>query len=57
MTAGRKYTAERVVRKGKLMADKPSKGLAGVIAASTALSDVDGRAGERGVTWTPLGQR
>ena len=27
------------------MADKPSKGLADVIAASTALSDIDGRAG------------
>jgi len=27
------------------MADKPSTGLAGVIAASTAVSDVDGRAG------------
>jgi citrate synthase len=27
------------------MADKPSKGLADVVAASTALSDIDGRAG------------
>src|SRR5207344_2593692 len=27
------------------MADKPSKGLADIIAASTALSDIDGRAG------------
>ena len=27
------------------MADKPSKGLADVIAASTALSDIDGQAG------------
>src|SRR5262252_4777825 len=41
----RKYTAERVVRKEVDMADKPSKGLADVIAASTALSDIDGRAG------------
>ncbi len=45
MTARRKYTAERVVRKEVVMADKPSKGLADVIAASTALSDIDGRAG------------
>jgi citrate synthase len=41
----RKYTAERVMRKEGDMADKPSKGLADVIAASTALSDIDGRAG------------
>jgi 2-methylcitrate synthase len=27
------------------MADKPSRGLADVIAASTAVSDIDGRAG------------
>jgi citrate synthase len=27
------------------MADKPSKGLADVVAASTALSDIDGQAG------------
>jgi citrate synthase len=27
------------------MADKPSKGLADIIAASAALSDIDGRAG------------
>lgn len=27
------------------MADKPSRGLADVIAASTALSDIDGKAG------------
>jgi citrate synthase len=27
------------------MAEKPSKGLADVVAASTALSDIDGRAG------------
>ena len=27
------------------MADKPSRGLAGVLAASTAVSDIDGRAG------------
>jgi citrate synthase len=42
------------------MADKPSKGLADVIAASTALSDIDGRAGllsYRWLTWTPLDRR
>jgi citrate synthase len=33
------------MRKENEMADKPSKGLADVIAASTALSDIDGRAG------------
>jgi len=27
------------------MAEKPAKGLADVVAASTALSDIDGRAG------------
>src|SRR5262249_2398867 len=32
---------------GRDMADKPSRGLADVIAASTALSDIDGRAGLR----------
>src|SRR5260370_28763066 len=40
----RKYTAERAVRE-EYMAEKPSKGLADVVAASTALSDIDGRAG------------
>ena len=73
------------------MADKPARGLADVIAASTAVSDIDGRAGllfyrgydihqlagsatfeeiayllqrghapsagERGLTWIPVGQR
>jgi citrate synthase len=33
------------MRKENKMADKPSKGLADVIAASTAVSDIDGRAG------------
>ena len=33
------------MRKENDMADKPSRGLADVIAASTALSDIDGRAG------------
>jgi hypothetical protein len=33
------------------MADKPSKGLADIIAASTALSDIDGRAG---LLFTPV---
>ena len=41
----RKYTAERVSARKKNMADKPSKGLADVVAASTALSDIDGQAG------------
>jgi citrate synthase len=41
----RKYTAERITRKEDEMVDKPSRGLADVIAASTALSDIDGRAG------------
>jgi citrate synthase len=40
----RKYTAERAVQE-EHMAEKPSKGLADVVAASTALSDIDGRAG------------
>ena len=55
------------------MADKPATGLADVIAASTAVSDIDGRAGllfyrgydipgseyigERGLTRIPAGQR
>jgi citrate synthase len=42
------------------MADKPSKGLAALIAASTALSGIDGRAGQlsyRWLTWTPLDRR
>jgi hypothetical protein len=30
------------------MADKPSRGLADVIAAPTAVSDIDGRAGLQG---------
>jgi hypothetical protein len=34
------------------MADKPSKGPADVIGASTALGDIDGRAPE--LAWTPL---
>jgi citrate synthase len=33
------------MRKETKMADKPSRGLADVIAASTAVSDIDGRAG------------
>ena len=41
----RKYTAERAIREEHEMADKPSKGLADVVAASTALSDIDGQAG------------
>src|SRR5215469_17668449 len=32
-------------RRGGHMADGPSRGLADVVAASTALSDIDGRAG------------
>src|SRR3954454_16413644 len=36
---GRRYAEET------LMADKPTKGLADVVAASTALSDIDGKAG------------
>src|SRR5215470_429943 len=35
----------RVMRKEYKMADKPSRGLADVVAASTAVSDIDGRAG------------
>src|SRR6202034_4379186 len=31
--------------RGRHMAEKPSRGLADVVAASTALSDIDGRAG------------
>jgi citrate synthase len=33
------------MRKENKMTDKPSRGLADVIAASTAVSDIDGRAG------------
>jgi hypothetical protein len=42
------------------MADKPSQAPAGVIAASAALSDIDGQAGllsYRWLTWTPLDRR
>ncbi len=41
----RKYTAQRTVREEGNMADEPSRGLADVVAASTALSDIDGQAG------------
>ena len=40
------------------MADTPSQALAGIIAASAALSDSDGRLlSYRWLTWTPLDWR
>ena len=41
---GRKYTAERALLEETPMTDTPSRGLADIIAASTAPGDADGRA-------------